>query len=57
MIIKLKWFEYSNDLNGIDKNIEEYNANKKRKIVIGFGDVIADMFSNEKLYPIVTEFF
>ena len=57
MIIKLKWFEYSNDLNGIDKNIEEYNANKKCKTVIGFGDVIADMFSNEKLYLIVTEFF
>ena len=33
------------------------NTNKKCKTVIGFGDVIADMFSNEKLYLIVTEFF
>ena len=32
------------------------NTNKKCKTVIGFGDVIADMFSNEKLYLIVTEF-
>ena len=51
------FIEYSNDLNGIYKNIEEYNANKKHKIVIRFGDMNADMFSNQKLYLIVTEFF
>ena len=28
------------------KNIEEYNRNKKRKILIVFDDVRADMFSN-----------
>ena len=39
----------------IYKNIEEYNPNKKRKIFIVFDDVIADMLSNNKLNPIVTE--
>ena len=39
------------------KNIEEYNPNKKRKILIVFDDMIADMLSNKKLNPIVTELF
>ena len=30
------------------KNIEEYNLNKKRKILIAFDDMIADMISNKK---------
>ena len=37
----------------IYKNIEEYNPDKKRKIQIVFGDMIADMDNNE----IVTELF
>ena len=41
----------------IYKNIEEYNPNKKRKILIAFDDMIADMLSNKKLNPIVTELF
>ena len=49
--------EYSNDWNGIYKNIEEYNPNKERKVWIVFDDMIADMLSNKKLNPIVTELF
>ena len=30
---------------------------KKQKILLVFDDVIADMLSNKKLNPIVTEFF
>ena len=41
----------------IYKNIEEYNPNKKRKILIVLNDRIADMLSNKKLNPIVTELF
>ena len=37
----------------IYKNIEQYNPNKKRKILIIFDDVIADILSNKKLNPIV----
>ena len=51
------FIEYSNDMHDIYKNIEEYNPNKKRQILIVFDDMIADMLSNEKFNPIVTELF
>ena len=44
-------------MDDIYKNIEEYNQNKKRKILIVDDDMIADMLSNKKLNPIVTEVF
>ena len=34
-----------------------YNPNKRRKILIAFDDMIADMLSNKRLSPIVTEWF
>ena len=49
--------EYSNDMQNVYKNIEDYNPIKKRKILIVFDDMIADMISNNKLNPIVTELF
>ena len=51
------FIEYSNDMDGIYKNIEEYNPNKKRKIFIIFDDIIIDMLRNKKINPIVTELF
>ena len=45
------------------ENIEEYNQKKKkkgkrkRKILIVSNDMIADVLSNKKLNPIVTELF
>ena len=42
-------------MDDIYKNIEECNPNKKRKILIVFDDTIADMLSNKKLNPVVTE--
>ena len=44
-------------MNGIYKNIEEYNPNKNGKTLMVFGDMIADTLSNKKLNPIVTELF
>ena len=44
-------------MDDIYKNIEEYNPNKKCKILIIFDDIIADMLSNKKLNSIVTELF
>ena len=44
-------------MDDIYKNIEEYNPNKKQKILTVFNDMIADMLSNQKLNPIVTELF
>ena len=51
------FIEYPNDMDDIYKNVEEYNPNKKREILTLFGDMIADMLSNKKLNPIVTELF
>ena len=49
------FIEYSNDMDDIHKNIEEYSPNKKRKILIAFDDMITDMLINGKLNPVVTE--
>ena len=45
------------DIDDIYKNIEEYNPNKKQKLLIVFDDMIADMLCNKKLNPIVTKLF
>ena len=49
--------QYSNDMQDAYKNIKDYNPGKKRKILVVFDDMIADMISNNKLNPIVTELF
>ena len=49
--------EYSNDVKDVYKNIGNYNPGKKRKILIVFDDMIADMINNKKLNPVVTELF
>ena len=51
------FIEYSNDMQDVYKNIEDYNPGKKRKIITVFDDMIADMINNKKLNPIVTELF
>ena len=51
------FIEYSNNKNDLHKTIREYNPNKKRKILVVFDDMIADMFNDKKLNPIVTELF
>ena len=42
-------------MHDIYKNIDEYNIDKERKILIVFDDMIADMISNKKLNSIVNE--
>ena len=51
------FMEYSNDIEDVYKSIENYNPGKKRKILIVFDDMIADMINNKKLNPVVTELF
>ena len=38
-------------------NNQEYNPNKKRKTLIVFDNMIADILNDKKLNPIVTELF
>ena len=49
------FIEYSNDMYDVYKNIDEYNIDKERKILIVFDDIIAGMTSNKRLNLIVTE--
>ena len=42
------FIEYSNNMQDVYKNIEEYNPDKKHKVLIVFDDMIADMISNKK---------
>ena len=49
--------EYSNDMQDVYKNIEDYNPIKKQKVLIIFDDMIVDMINNNKLNAIVTELF
>ena len=42
-------------MGDIYKSIEEYNPNEKRKILILFEDIIADVLSNKNLNPIVSD--
>ena len=41
--------EYSNDMQDLYKNIDEYNVDKERKILIVIDDMIADVINNKKL--------
>ena len=49
------FIEYSDDMDVIYKNIEEYNPNQKRKMLIVFYDMIADMLNSKNLNPVVAE--
>ena len=40
------FIKYSNDMDDYE-NMEEYNTNKKLKILIIFDDLIADMLRNK----------
>ena len=51
------FIEYSNDMQSVYKNIDEYNTNKECKILIVFDDMIVDMINYKKLNSIVTELF
>ena len=51
------FMEYSNDMQDVYKNIEDYNPIKKHKVLIIFDDMIAVMINNDKLNPIVMQLF
>ena len=51
------FIEYLNEMRNVYKNIDDYNPEKEKKILIVFDDMITDMIPNEKLNSIVTELF
>ena len=54
----LKGFiEYSNTKNDVYENIDPYNPNRRKKILIVFDDMIADIMPNKKFQSIIKELF
>ena len=51
------FIDYSQTIDDVYENVEEYNPTKKRRVLIVFYDMIADMESNKKLSSKVTELF
>ena len=51
------FIEYSNDMNDVLDDINNYNKNRDKKILITFDDMIADIMRSEKFKAIVKERF
>ena len=44
-------------MDDVCNNIDDYNPNKDRKVLILFDDMIADIMSNKKFQAIIKELF
>ena len=51
------FIECSNTMDDVYENIHDYNLSRKRKILIVFDDMIADIMSNKKFQAITKELF
>ena len=51
------FIEYSNDMDKVFDNINNYNKNRDKKVLIIFDDMIADIMRSEKFKAIVKELF
>ena len=51
------FIECSNTIDDVYQNIDDYNPSRKRKILIVFDDVIADIMGHKKFQVIIKELF
>ena len=51
------FIESSNTMDNVYENIDDYNTNRKRKVLIVFDDMIADIISSKKFQAVVKELF
>ena len=51
------FIECSSTMDDIHENIDDYNSNRKRKILIVFDDMIADIMTNKKFHAKIEELF
>ena len=51
------FIECSNTMDDVYENIHDYNPGRKRKILIVFDDMIADIMNNKKFEAIIKELF
>ena len=51
------FLEYSNDMDDVLDDINDYNKNRDKKVLIVFDDMIADIMSSKKFKAIIKELF
>ena len=51
------FIEYSNTMDDVYKNIDDYNPNRRRKILTVLDDMIADIMTNKKFQAVIKELF
>ena len=51
------FIECSNTMDDVYENIDDYNPNRKGKILIAFDDMIEEIMTNKKLQAIIKELF
>ena len=51
------FIECSNTMNDVYENIDNYNLNRRRKILIIFDDMILDVMTNKKFQSLIKELF
>ena len=51
------FIDCSNTMNYVYDNIDLYNSNRKRKVLIVFDDMIADIMTNKKFQSVIKELF
>ena len=51
------FIEYSNTVDDVYNNIDDYNLKRKRKVLIVFDDMIADIMTKKKFQAIIKELF
>ena len=51
------FIECSNTMDDVYENLDDYNTARKRKILIAFDDMIADIMSNKKFQAVVKKLF
>ena len=51
------FIECSNRMDDVYQNIDDYNPTRKRKILIVFHDMIADIMANKKFQTIIKQLF
>ena len=51
------FIDCSNTMDNVYDNIDHYNPNRKRKVLIVFDDMIADIMTNKKFQSVIKELF
>ena len=51
------FFECTNTMDNVYQNIDDCKLNRKRKILIVFNDMIADIMNNKKFQAIIKKLF